>query len=594
MLKRIFILAFALLFSFTIFATSHQPQCRCQPNQSCWPNQKAWSALAKQLTGKLVKPISPLAACHKNAKSKACLAALKAVKNPFVLQNMPGGTQSQGWLNAWKDQNSVYAVEAANTKDVVAAVNFARHYNLRLAIKGAGHDYLGRSNAANSLLIWTHNMRHITYHKHFIPTGCSPKTKANTAITVGAGTRWIEAYTAATTKHDQYVQGGGCATVGAAGGFTQGGGFGSYSKEFGTGAAGILQVKVVTASGKTLIANQCQNKKLFWAIRGGGGGTFGVVTKMTLKTHPLPKYFGVLEGTITAKNNKAYQKLIQRYLLFFRNRLNNPHWGEQFTFTPQNKIKVFMMWQGMNKQSAQKTWRPLLKWITAHNNQFSIKTKFISIPPRNMWNLKYWEKYHPEFVTPNIGKNARPGEYWWTPNSGEVYNYWYTYQSWWLPLRLLNKNNIQKTATVFYKASRLASVALHINKGLAGASKEAIAQGLKTSTNPKVYHAAALIIMGAASNKVYLGVKGKQPNIKKAEKKIQAITRAMHLFMKAAPNAGTYANEANYFQKNWQRDFWGQNYRKLLKIKKEYDPKGLFFCHHCVGSEFWNKNGMCR
>ncbi|NDU12978.1 hypothetical protein FWH90_07840, partial [Francisella tularensis subsp. holarctica] len=54
-----------------------------------------------------------------------------------------------------------------------------------------------------------------------------------------------------------------------------------------------------------------------------------------------------------------------------------------------------------------------------------------------------------------------------------------------------------------------------------------------------------------------------------------------------APDAGTYANEADYFQKNWQQVFWGSNYSKLLKIKNKYDPNGLFYCHHCVGSEYW-------
>ncbi|NEU35101.1 FAD-binding protein, partial [bacterium LRH843] len=84
-----------------------------------------------------------------------------------------------------------------------------------------------------------------------------PKSKEYSAVTVGAGTRWLEAYNTVTNKHHEYVQGGGCTTVGAAGGFTQGGGFGSWSKEFGTGAAGIVQAEIVIANGKVLIANEC-------------------------------------------------------------------------------------------------------------------------------------------------------------------------------------------------------------------------------------------------------------------------------------------------------------------------------------------------
>ncbi|MDE4982285.1 BBE domain-containing protein, partial [Francisella tularensis subsp. holarctica] len=46
-------------------------------------------------------------------------------------------------------------------------------------------------------------------------------------------------------------------------------------------------------------------------------------------------------------------------------------------------------------------------------------------------------------------------------------------------------------------------------------------------------------------------------------------------------------NEADYFQKNWQQVFGGSNYSKLLNIKNKYDPNGLFYCHHCVGIEYW-------
>lgn len=166
--------------------------------------------------------------------------------------------ESQGWYGAWHTQPSSYAVEAEDRQDVVNAINFAREHNLRIVIKGAGHDYLGRSSSPNALLIWTHNMRNINYDKHFHPKNC-PKDKEYSAIIVGAGTRWLEAYDVVTNKHHEYVQGGGCTTVGAAGGFPQGGGFGSWSKKYGTGAGGIVQAEVVTTAGKTLIANEFQN-----------------------------------------------------------------------------------------------------------------------------------------------------------------------------------------------------------------------------------------------------------------------------------------------------------------------------------------------
>ena len=561
--------------------------CRCIPGESCWPSAKVWQNLAKEMTGKLVMPISPVAACHKDVKSAACQAALRKIRNPFYLQSAPGNAESQGWMNAWHTQASTYAAEVANTKDIVAAVNFARKHNLRLVIKGAGHDYLGRSSAPNSLMIWTHNMRQTSFNKNFVAQGCH--TKGLPAVKVGAGTRWIEAYTQATTKHDMYVQGGGCTTVGAAGGFPQGGGFGSYSKEFGTGAGGILQATVVTANGKILVANQCQNQNLFWAIRGGGGSTFGVVSSLTLLAHPLPKHFGVLRGTITAKDSAAYHALVRHFLNFYIHRLNNPSWGEQFAFLPNNTIKIFMMSQGLTDQQSLKVWQPLVKWIHSSHRSYTIGLNYIDIPPNKMWNYDFWHKHYPNLVVKNTGPNSRPGEYWWAPNSGEVFAYWYTYQSWWLPKSLFNEKRLSHTADVIYKASRLAPVSFHINKGLAGASKMALRLSKETSTNPSVYNAAALVIMSAGTSNV-LGHR----NTAEAQADIARINKAMHMIESLAPNAGAYANEANYFQKNWQSAFWGSNYSKLLKLKNKYDPKGLFYCHHCVGSEYWTKRGMCR
>ena len=59
--------------------------------------------------------------------------------------------------------------------------------------------------------------------------------------------------------------------------------------------------------------------------------------------------------------------------------------------------------------------------------------------------------------------------------------------------------------------------------------------------------------------------------------------------------SGSYWNEADYFEPNWQTSFWGEaNYAKLVQVKQRYDPHGLFVCHHCVGSEAWTADGNCR
>ena len=68
----------------------------------------------------------------------------------------------------------------------------------------------------------------------------------------------------------------------------------------------------------------------------------------------------------------------------------------------------------------------------------------------------------------------------------------------------------------------------------------------------------------------------------------------MEELLKIAPGTGAYVSESDYFQINWQTAFWGANYPKLLEIKRKYDPDGLFFVHHGVGSEDWSADGFTR
>ncbi len=270
----------------TVSGAALPPLRRVRPTDPGWPRAAAWEELKRAVGGRLIPVQSPLASCLDAPDSAACAARFAEIQNPYFLAEQPGGTQLSGWLDAWTPAPSVYAVAAKSAEDVAAAVDFAREHRLRLVVKGTGHSYLGTSNAPDSLLVWTHGMNAISVQDAFVPKGCG--VAARPAVTVDAGVRWVEAYDAVTTKAGRYVQGGGCCTVGV-GGLVQGGGFGSFSKNFGLAAAGLLEAEVVTADGKVRVANACTNPDLFWALKGGGGGTFGVVTRMTLATHELPR-----------------------------------------------------------------------------------------------------------------------------------------------------------------------------------------------------------------------------------------------------------------------------------------------------------------
>src|SRR5216683_1266253 len=569
--------------------------CRCTPGKPCWPSQAEWQRFGATLHGKLEQPRSPLAPCRSDAAGKDCAAALENSKNPFYLQDQPGGTQSVGWLGAWNAAPSVYAVVAEDAADIVAAVNFARDRRLRLVIKGTGHDYLGRSSAPDSLLVWTHKMRGVSTDDAFVPQGCPAAQAGTPAVTVEAGTRWLEAYQEVTLKHGRYFQGGGCTTVGAAGGFMQGGGFGSWSKKFGIAAASMLEAEVVTADGRVLVANGCQNQDLFWTLRGGGGGTFGVVTRVTLKTHPLPNWFGALDGSIVAKDDAAFKQLLERFLLFYREDLSNEHWGEQVRVRRNDTLELSMVFQGMTAKEAQQVWQPMRDWVDRSGGAYTMKLQAFEIPGDRMWDDAYFNEHFPGAILmdprtdqPGHPRTDQPGRrFFWTGDGEQVSMYWAAYQSRWVPLQLFDSAHASAFAAALFEASRHWSVALHFNKGQAGASGEAVKSGRETSMNPAVLRAAALIIV-AAGAPGFPGVAGHEPDLTKGDLAKAGVADAMKVIRDATPGAGSYVNETDYFEPDWQQAFWGENYQRLSEIKQKYDPDGLFFCHHCVGSERWS------
>jgi FAD/FMN-containing dehydrogenase len=135
---------------------------------------------------------------------------------------------------------------------------------------------------------------------------------------------------------------------------------------------------------------------------------------------------------------------------------------------------------------------------------------------------------------------------------------------------------------------------LHFNKGLAGAHPEVIAAARDTATNPSVLTAFALAIAADGQGPAYPGIPGHEPAVAKGRAAAQAIERCMEQLRAVAGSSGSYLNETSYFKQDWQQAFWGANYARLLAIKRRYDPDGLFFAHHGVGSEGWSRDGFTQ
>lgn len=568
---------------------------RVRPTDAAWPDQASWNGLRGSLKGKLIKVHSPLQACAEQAPSAQCSALFKSLKNPYFIGDDVGLTQTLGWADAWTSQPSVYAVAAENAADVAAAVNFARENALRLVVKGGGHSYLGTSNAPDSLLIWTRRMNKISMHDAFVGQGCSGRVSAKPAVSVGAGAIWMHTYNEVMTRHGRYVQGGGCATVGVAG-LIQSGGFGSFSKNYGIAAASLLEAEVVTADGKVLVVNECSHPELFWGLKGGGGGSLGVVTRVTLETHDLPETFGAFFTTVQANSATAYRRLVAKVLDFYARHLFNPHWGEQISLRPDNSVNFYMVFQGIDKTQAEALWKPFFEWLR-HDPDMTVLSapQLIALPARHFWDPATLKKI-PGLVLSDNRPDAPADNVFWSGNLPETGQYMHGYQSAWLPASLLDENRQAALADTLVAASRHFEVSLHCNKGMAGGSPAALARSRDTAMNPAVLKAFALVIIAEGSDPAYPGVVGHEPDVAAARRDARAIDAAMQEIYRLVPKAqaGAYVSESDYFDDAWQESYWGPNYPRLAAVKKKYDPDCLFFVHNGVGTEGWSRDGFSK
>jgi FAD/FMN-containing dehydrogenase len=568
-----------------------EPYRRVRPGDAGWPTANQWRALDAEVGGRLIAVKSPIEACRNAPQSEACAAVFRSLKNPWAIGDDPALTQTTGWADAWASAPSAYAVPARTAADAAAAVNFARTHRLRVAVKGGGHSYQGTSNAPDSLLIWTRPMDRIELHDGFVPQGCSSAPQP--AVSLGAGVVWLNAY-AAVTKAGRYVQGGGCTTVGVAG-LIQSGGFGSFSKRYGMAAASLLEAEVVTADGAVRIVNACRDPELFWALKGGGGGSFGVLTRITLKTHELPTLFGAAFAGIKANSDAAFRRLIERFVGFYRESLFSPTWGETVTLRPENVLDVTMVFQGIDQDRAAAVWKPFFDWVQQQNDYTLVQPPlFLHVPAASLWDAAFLKQNAPQMVLSDERPGASATNVFWRGNLNEAGWFLHAYQSTWLPQGLLADDKRQALTEALFAASRRWRVGLHFNKGLAGAPAEAVAAARDTATNPAAADSFALAISASEGPPAFAGVAGREPDLVRAHDNARRVSAATAELRKLVAQPASYVSESDYFEADWREAFWGANYARLRAVKDRVDPDGLFFVHHGVGSEDWSPDGFTR
>ena len=201
-----------------------------------------------------------------------------------------------------------YAVNVSNPNHVSEALKFADKHNIRVVVRNTGHDYQGKSTGAGSLGIWMHHIKGIDFDQH------SDSHYSGPAVTLGAGVQGFEISEVANEHEFQFVSGE-CPSVGPAGGYSQGGGHSSLSSRYGMAADQVLEWQVIDGTGRFIKATrENEYKDLYWALSGGGGGTYSVVWSMKSKVHPSTPVSG-LNLTFTNENitKDTFYKAISLY-----------------------------------------------------------------------------------------------------------------------------------------------------------------------------------------------------------------------------------------------------------------------------------------
>jgi FAD/FMN-containing dehydrogenase len=224
-------------------ATPQVPTVRRRSLPGAAPPRSAWSALEQGLDGGLLRP------------GEAGFRAAGRLYDPRFDGASPAAV-----------------VQALTTQDVVETLRFARRHRLPLRARSGGHSYVGESTVTGGIQLDLRRMDRV---------GFDP---SSLTVRVGAGAALFRVHEALDPR-GRTVPTGTCPTVGAAG-LTLGGGIGVESRAFGLTCDNVLELTVVTADGVVRRVDGERHADLFWASRGGGGGSFGVVTSMRLATRP--------------------------------------------------------------------------------------------------------------------------------------------------------------------------------------------------------------------------------------------------------------------------------------------------------------------
>ena len=364
--------------------------------------------------------------------------------------------------------------------------------------------------------------------------------------------------------HGLSIVTGQCPTVGIAGGYTQGGGHSLLSTHFGLAADQVLEYNVVTADGKILKATPEKNSDLYWALSGGGGGTYAVVTSITIRAYPVGDVGGVKIGfysNMTSQEN--FQEAVRRFHSLAPDMVDQGA-SSNYLLAPEGfSVGAITVLNSTGEYVRDNVAAPYLDAL-----------KELGIPAQTEVTTFSYRDHFDHYLGPLPWGNldSRGGNVWL--NGG----------------RLLPRSGFKDGSTVVSDAINIV-----VEKG-------ATILGTVGSFSPP--HDVSNAVFPPwrdtlAQVSILLPWLSTEPSnwpqmLAMQEKMTNEI---MPIIKEATPGSGLYLNEADFREPNWKHEFFGRNYGRLLEIKQKWDPNSLFYIFKGVGSEAWDvdEDGrMCR
>ncbi|KAI7370077.1 FAD/FMN-containing isoamyl alcohol oxidase MreA [Hortaea werneckii] len=561
-----------------------EARCKVYPGDPAWPSLGEWDLLNKTLDGVLIKGVPAADVCYFNGTARhdkgACVKLAANWTSSYAHLDDPIEMFSPVYQGltcqppSWYDSGGctqggypTYTVNVSTTAQLQVAVNFARNQGLRFVIKNTGHDFSGKSGGAGSLSVWVHNLKDIAY----IPSYNDATTDYNgPAFKAGAGVQVYEIYAAA-RDHGLVTVGGEGQTVGAMGGYVQGGGHSPLSSLLGMAADQVLNYEVVTADGRFVTANAKENPDLFWALRGGGGSTFGVVTSAVIKAHPDMKVTSTTFSFGTnSVSHEAFWAGFRAYLNYFPTNVAHGTYSYFFILPSSNDLTFLMQPFFAPNMSKTDTEKLLAPWIN------DLSELGIDIKPEYKEYSTFWDAWNASFPLEAIEKThvASASRLWPRTN--------------WDNETILNTtfDAIRSSAE-----AGLTTIAFNQAPTWAAGGKQ------NTAVNPAWRETLCHMISSVS-----------WPKYASAEEQMEIrhnfTFNHMQRWRDASPGAGSYLSESDRLEPNFQWAFYGSYYPKLLDLKRKFDPKNVFWAATAVGSEFFqvesvdglpNENGpLCK